>query len=55
MASQMACSFISPLSPFEHGYISPSQEMDVGDMLVRDPDEGAEELMGWRKSPQLSD
>lgn len=51
----MACSFISPLSPFEHGCISLSQEMDVGDMLVRDPDERAEEWMGWGNSPQLSD
>lgn len=42
----MICSFRSPLAAWKHGCISLSQEMDVGEALVIEPDERAEERVG---------
>lgn len=46
IVSQMICSVRSPLAAWKHGCISLSQEMDVGDTLVIEPDERAEERVG---------
>lgn len=46
IVSQMICSFRSPLAAWKYDCSSLSQEMGVGDTLVIEPDERAEERVG---------